>query len=204
MRSRLHLASLILMILAAGPAPAAELRSELAASFQPALATAESPERQESLAWLEAFYRSREMAPLWVDEGGVTPRGRKLAKLLGLAYIDALYPENYGAAAVATLLEVKQPDLLAELEWRLSLGLIDFAVDLGEGRTAPDVSDAKLYEYREPVDREADGHAGDRHGQQGGEVADRARARAATLRGPAAADLDHRRRAQSGGKRQRG
>jgi murein L,D-transpeptidase YcbB/YkuD len=155
MRSRLYLASLTLLILAAGPAPAAELRAELAASFQPALVEAESPDRQESLARLEAFYRSRDMAPLWVDEGGVTSRGRKLAKLLGLAYTDALYPESYGAAAVATLLEVKQPNLLAELEWRLSLGLVDFAVDLGEGRVAPDVSDAKLYEYREAVDRAA-------------------------------------------------
>ncbi len=155
MRSRLHLATLILLVLAAGPALAADLRSELAASFQPALAAAESTDRQESLALLEAFYRGRDMAPLWVEESGVTRRGRALARILGAADVDALNAADYGAETVAALLEAGQPARLAELEWRLSLGLVDYAADLGEGRVAPDVSDPKLYLYRDAVDRAA-------------------------------------------------
>lgn len=147
------------LALSAAPARAESLRNELAAQFEVALTSARAEAAQDALAQLEAFYRSRAMAPLWVGETGLRPRGEEVARLLGLAAADALDPRDYGVPAIeallGTLVGARAPERLAELELRLSLGLVTFAADLGQGRVAPHISDPDLFVFREEVDKAA-------------------------------------------------
>lgn len=110
-------------------------------------------EEFETLAVVERFYRARGMGPIWVGDGGALPRAREMAELLLRADLDALESTDYGAGVIGTLLTATDPDRLADLEIRLSLGLVQFASDLGEGRTAPNVADPELFPYRDKVDK---------------------------------------------------
>ena len=147
------------LALSVAPARAESLRNELAAQFEVALTSARAEAEQDALAQLEAFYRGRAMAPLWVGETGLRPRGEEIARLLGLAGADALDPRDYGVPAIEALIgapvSARAPERLAELELRLSLGLVTFAADLGQGRVAPHISDPDLFVFREEVDKAA-------------------------------------------------
>lgn len=149
-------ARLVVLLLAlsfAGAAHAATVPDRLEHLFQAGDGIAGTEEQAESLAMLEGFYRQRDMRPLWVDDRGASPRARQLATLLAQADFDALDPDDYGAGILGTLLAATDADLLAELDIRLSLGLVLFAADLGQGRTAPHVSDPELFVYRQEVDK---------------------------------------------------
>ena len=112
-------------------------------------------EEFETLAVVDGFYRARDMRPIWVGEAGALPRARQMADLLLLADRDGLVSGDYGAGAVGPLLAATDPGRLADLEVRLSLGLVQFVADLGEGRTAPNVADPELFPYRDKVDKPA-------------------------------------------------
>lgn len=109
----------------------------------------------ETIATVEAVYRARDMRPFWVDKSGVLPRGRQLVSLLFQADLDGLDPGDYGADVVGTMLAATDLDTLARLDVMLSEGLVQFAADLGRGRTAPNVADPDLYPYRKDVDKAA-------------------------------------------------
>lgn len=160
-RSRAHsvagsvLGLILGLILAWAPVPAlaAPIEEALAARLERGLGGAAPEDEAAALAALGPFYTARGMAPLWVSEAGATARARTLAGLLAEADLDGLDPEDYGADEIRGLLEAGQPDRLAELELRLSLGLVKFAADLGRGRTTPHIADPKLYLFRQKVDR---------------------------------------------------
>ncbi len=145
----------LVMALFVGPLPAqaATIPEALSAGLESSLVTARSEDEAAALASLGQFYGARAMAPLWATEQGVGARGKALGRLLGEADLDGLDPNDYGAPEIHALLESKAASDLAELELRLSLGLMQFAADLGQGRTAPHVADPDLYPYRDRVDR---------------------------------------------------
>ncbi len=111
-----------------------------------------SEQAAERLVVLAAFYRERQMAPLWLDENGATARARSLAAALRSADRSGLDPEDYGASIIAGLLPAGAPDERAELELRLSLGLIEITSDLASGRLEPHKVDPELFVYPQEVD----------------------------------------------------
>ncbi len=104
------------------------------------------------LASIEPFYQDRAMLPIFVGDGGVNEKGRQLTELLSQAAKDGLDPGDYGLSKILELASTGEMSQLAELEMRLSLGLVKFASDLGEGRTSPQIADPKLYPFRDRVD----------------------------------------------------
>ena len=105
-------------------------------------------------AAIGAFYDARAMAPLWVEDRAPGARARALADLLGAAELDGLDPRDYHVPAIRSLIDAGAADAeaLADLELHLTSGLIRFASDLGQGRTAPHIADPKLYIFRDRVD----------------------------------------------------
>ena len=142
---------LLLGFMPIAPAAAA-LSDELAAEILARVDSTGDEYETRALLVLEEFYRSRAMAPVWVEETRVTPRARELAALLAAASDDALDPDDYGAQAIEPLLATSRPGLLAQLELRLSLAVMRFAGDLGQGRVMPHVADPKLFPKRDEVD----------------------------------------------------
>jgi L,D-transpeptidase YcbB len=104
------------------------------------------------LALLARFYEERQMRPLWITDQAATGRALTLAAILAAADQDGLDPDDYGATAIAALLDATEADDLAELELRLSLGLIHFASDLASGRLEPSEVDPALFVYPQDVD----------------------------------------------------
>ena len=143
-----------LLLLLPGAASAAALQEALAAQLRAGVGTAATDDEIETLTVLERFYQERALEPLWVQESGAAPRARELTELLAAADLDALDPRDYGAGPIAALLGAAAPADLAELEVRLTLGLIRFVADLGQGRTTPHVADPELFVFREEVRKE--------------------------------------------------
>jgi L,D-transpeptidase YcbB len=111
-----------------------------------------SEQNAEDLALLAHFYQERQMRPLWITDHAVTARGAELAAILKSADQDGLDPDDYEAPAIAGLLHATEPDDLAELELRLSLGLIQLASDLASGRLEPSEVNPELFVYPQDVD----------------------------------------------------
>jgi murein L,D-transpeptidase YcbB/YkuD len=104
------------------------------------------------LALLVRFYQERQMRPLWIGAAAASERARTLAGILAAADRDGLEPEDYGAAAIAARLDATAADDLAELELRLSLGLIRFTSDLASGRLEPSKVNPELFVHPPEVD----------------------------------------------------
>lgn len=143
------------LALAPLPAAAAALEDALGAQLRAGVGTAATDDEIESLTVLERFYQARGLQPVWVDEAGASPRARQLTDLLLAADLDALDPRDYGAEQIVALLEATEPRSLAELEVRLTQGLVRYAADLGQGRTTPHIADPELFVFREEVRKEA-------------------------------------------------
>ncbi|WP_425032139.1 L,D-transpeptidase family protein [Pelagibius sp.] len=143
------------LALAPLPAAAAALEDALGAQLRAGVGTAATDDEIESLTVLERFYQARGLQPVWVDEAGASPRARQLTDLLLAADLDALDPRDYGAEQIVALLEAREPGSLAELEVRLTQGLVRYAADLGQGRTTPHIADPALFVFREEVRKEA-------------------------------------------------
>ena len=111
-----------------------------------------SEQNAEDLALLVRFYQERQLQPLWITEHAATARAGTLAAILAAADEDGLDPEDYGAAAIADLLDATDADDLAELELRLSLGLIRFTSDLASGRLEPSKVNPELFVHPPEVD----------------------------------------------------
>jgi murein L,D-transpeptidase YcbB/YkuD len=106
----------------------------------------------ELLVVLAKFYQERQMAPLWLDADGPSPRAEVLAKVLRDADQDGLDPEDYHALTITELLAAGTPDQRAELELRLSLGLLEMTSDLASGRLEPQKVNPELFVYPQEVD----------------------------------------------------
>ena len=141
--------------LAPSPAAATALEDALGAQLRAGVGTAATDDEIESLTVLERFYQARDLQPVWVEEAGASPRARQLTDLLLAADLDALDPRDYGAEEIVALLEATEPGPLAELEVRLTQGLVRYAADLGQGRTTPHIADPELFVFREEVRKEA-------------------------------------------------
>ncbi len=144
---------ILIAFVVSAPAFAGTVTEELAERLGRGVESPATEEEAQSLAVLAPFYGARAMVPLWVSEQGASARARTLARILDSADRDGLDPQDYGAQAIGALLNAERPELLAQLELRLSLGLMQLASDLGRGRTSPHIADPKLYPYREAVDR---------------------------------------------------
>ncbi len=107
----------------------------------------------EDLALLAQFYLDRDMALLWVEDGVASKRAHQLVRVLkGVSY-DGLAPEDYEIEAIESLMTATTPGDLAELDLRLSLGLMQMISDLGSGRTEPNELDPELFVYPRDVDK---------------------------------------------------
>jgi murein L,D-transpeptidase YcbB/YkuD len=136
------------------PLPHAEAADaeDLLRQLQAGAGVPASEQNAEDLALLARFYDERQMRPLWITGEAATERGVALAAILEAADQDGLDPEDYGAAAIAALLDQSDVDDLAELELRLSLGLIHFVSDLASGRLEPSKVNSELFVYPQNVD----------------------------------------------------
>ncbi|MEZ5933094.1 MAG: L,D-transpeptidase family protein [Alphaproteobacteria bacterium] len=115
-----------------------------------------SPEGDNArdLAALSKFYAERDMQPLWVADSRVTERGLDVVHVISDAEFDGLTPDDYGLGAIEALLPSTESDDLAELDLRLSLGLIQLVSDLGSGRTEPAEVDPELFVYPQDIDKQ--------------------------------------------------
>ena len=135
----------------AADATAATRAEGLLRQLQAGAGVPASERNAADLALLARFYEERQMRPLWTADQAATRRGRTLAAILAAAEQDGLDPDDYGATAIAALLDARQADDLAELELRLSLGLVQLTSDLASGRLEPSELDSGLFVYPEGV-----------------------------------------------------
>lgn len=155
MLSRVTAVALAVSLFVAPPLLASPLTDALQGQLQRGIDGPLTEQSAEPTVILQRFYSDYFYRPLWVTESGALPKAYALAKILRQADRDALDPEDYGASAVNALLGATDPKLLAELEVRLSAGLIQFASDLGGGRVAPRIANPKLFVFRPDVDKKA-------------------------------------------------
>jgi murein L,D-transpeptidase YcbB/YkuD len=140
---------------AAVPAAAQDTAQQLAQQLQLGTDDTASERGAQDLVLLAQFYQERQMAPLWLDAGGPSARAKALAEVLRNAGQDGLEPEDYGVTAIGRLLAGGTPEQLAELELRLSLGLIEITSDLASGRLEPKEVNPETFVYPQEVDRAA-------------------------------------------------
>lgn len=147
---------LLAFALIAPPAPAlaATLAQALGARIERGVDATGAANQAAERAAIGAFYDARAMAPLWVEDNEPGARASALADLLGAADLDGLDPRDYHVPAIRALIDAGGADAeaLADLELHLTSGLIRYASDLGQGRTAPHIADPKLYIFRDRVD----------------------------------------------------
>jgi murein L,D-transpeptidase YcbB/YkuD len=138
----------------ARPVLAGALPLAVAEELVGGVAAAGTDEEVETITVLERFYRARGHRPLWVLEASAGQRAERLSQLLAAADLDGLDPADYRADQIAARLAADTPEELARLEVLLSLGLVHYAADLGQGRTTPYVADPELFVFREEVNKE--------------------------------------------------
>lgn len=136
------------------PALAEALPLALAEELNSGVAAAGTDDEVQSLTVLQRFYGVRGHRPLWVLDKAAGPRAEKLSDLLVAADLDGLDPADYRAGQIRDLLDAETPERLARLEVLLSLGLVRYAADLGQGRTTPHVADPELFVRRDEVRKE--------------------------------------------------
>ncbi len=110
-------------------------------------------ENAEDLALLTQFYVDRDMAPIWVNDDAPTERAIELISVLEGSSYDGLNPEDYDTGTIRALMGMNDPKSLAEMDLRLSLGLMQFLSDLGSGRTEPSTLDPELFVYPRDIDK---------------------------------------------------
>jgi L,D-transpeptidase YcbB len=147
-------AATLLSVILTFEAMAASRAEEILRQLQSGAGVPATERNATDLALLARFYEERQMRPLWITEQTATGRAHALAAILEGAAQDGLNPDDYGATAIRQLLDARDADALAELELRLSLGLIHLASDLGSGRVEPSDVDRELFVYPQEV-----GHA---------------------------------------------
>lgn len=121
--------------------------------FNRNVVSALTEENADDLALLTQFYVDRDMAPIWVNDTAPNERAHQLVRVLEGSRFDGLNPEDYEIQAIKALMQSNNPTRLAELDLRLSLGLMRFISDLGSGRTEPNALDPELFVYPRDIDK---------------------------------------------------
>jgi murein L,D-transpeptidase YcbB/YkuD len=147
------LAAGALVTLVASQSLAATLAEELVERLRTGIDAATSEAEVDALVLLGRFYQERHLAPVWVTGHGATDRAAALAGVLKDADADGLDPHAYGAEAVQALLPATRAEDLAELELRLSLGVIRITADLAAGRLEPSRVDPELFIFPAEIDQ---------------------------------------------------
>jgi murein L,D-transpeptidase YcbB/YkuD len=80
---------------------------------------------------MESFYRTRDYAPIWVENGAFNERGKAAVAYLAGVAADGLDPADYPVPEVRTGADA---DALAEAEIRLTDAVLDFARHAQAGR----------------------------------------------------------------------
>ena len=88
-------------------------------------------ERKADRTAVEAFYSSRDYAPIWVGSAGATERARQAIEHLRHADADAMDPADY---PVPSIQAGASPAALAEAEMRLTESVLDYARHAQMGR----------------------------------------------------------------------
>jgi L,D-transpeptidase YcbB len=97
----------------------------------------------------EAFYASRDYAPLWLTDGKPNARAQAAIAYLGHVDADGLEPSDYPTPNFASL---SDPAALAEAELRLSLSIASYAHHAAIGRVHwSRVSGDIFYELKAPA-----------------------------------------------------
>ncbi len=122
-------------------AVAAELKSLVEAGL------GRSIQRKADREGVEAFYRNRGFAPIWIAGGAIAPRTRDVAAILGSADTDGLKPEDYPVPQFADA----DPAKLARDELAMTNAVLEFARHARTGRVSfSRVSGAIYYDLKFP------------------------------------------------------
>ena len=89
-------------------------------------------ERKQDRAGVEAFYRDRGFAPLWVTDGAAAPRAKQAAIFLRGVGADGLDPADYPVPGFAN----SDPAKLAQDELTLTNSVLTFARHARTGRVS--------------------------------------------------------------------
>ncbi|MFP3944783.1 MAG: murein L,D-transpeptidase [Alphaproteobacteria bacterium] len=108
----------------------------------------------ETLRILRRIYSEHQMRPFWMTADGPSPQGRVLLDALQALEEDGLNPSDYGVTDSDPLLSLEPVQVLAELDVRLSLGLIEAASDLANGRVEPARVDPEVFIKPRRLDQE--------------------------------------------------
>ncbi len=82
---------------------------------------------------VEAFYRNRGFAPLWIDNGAGNARAASTAAYLKGVDADGLEPSEYAAPELKAGLD---PDALADADLRLTVAVLTYARHAATGRVS--------------------------------------------------------------------
>jgi murein L,D-transpeptidase YcbB/YkuD len=88
-------------------------------------------DRKDERVAAEAFYKERSYAPIWIDNGAASARGKAAAARLKAADGDGLNASDYPLPDFAA---ATTPDALAEAELKLTASVLDYARHAQGGR----------------------------------------------------------------------
>ncbi len=91
------------------------------------------------------FYQDRNYKPVWTRDTGIKGKGKALFKALKNAHEHGLNPEFYDTDAIAERMDATNPEVLAELDFLLSMAFADFASDLTTGHLKPSRVNSELH-----------------------------------------------------------
>jgi murein L,D-transpeptidase YcbB/YkuD len=109
------------------------------------------PRKSERSA-VEAFYKDRNYAPLWVSNGALNARGKAAVDYLGHVDRDGLEPSDYPTPDFKAALD---PAALADAEAKLTASVLTYARHAASGRVAWSRVAADIY-YNHPTLEPAD------------------------------------------------
>jgi len=97
-----------------------------------------------------AFYQ-----PIWVDENGITDKGRELISMFEASSADGLHPGDYVTPDLKQAMTATDNAGLADLDIKLSFTLLNYAHHIGAGRVEPSAINNDLKISPEGPDLEA-------------------------------------------------
>ncbi len=103
-------------------------------------------------AVLLEFYSDRAFQTVWVDQGGITAKGKALVGVLASAGEDGLRSNDYAFREISALLVSRDFPAIGALEIRLSQAAIDYALDSHAGRVRPGDLDKGNFLKPQPSD----------------------------------------------------
>jgi len=91
--------------------------------------------RKAERAAVQSFYEARNFAPIWIENGAVSPKAKAAIARLKAADADGLDSTDYATPDPSLL--ANDPDSLAEADIKLTAAVLDYARDAQAGRTVP-------------------------------------------------------------------